>query len=135
MNKNCKGLTLMEIVIVLAVIAILGAIIIPNFSGYTDRARLRSDIQNARVIQSAIDLYKVEAGKDAWENCTNVTELIAYLVNADYLTGVPSIQTADAVWNYDDKLKRIFIDISKSSESVKGVRLSEAEKAFVVITN
>jgi len=54
------GFTLLELLIAPAILAIIAAILIPNFFLTTDRARLRSDIQSARVIQNAIDLYNAE---------------------------------------------------------------------------
>lgn len=55
-----SGFTLIELIIVLAIVAIIGAILIPNFLNTTDRARLRSDIQSTRVLQNAVDLHNIE---------------------------------------------------------------------------
>jgi len=46
--KNKKGFTIVELVIVIAVIAILAAILIPTFSNVVEKANLSSDQQAAR---------------------------------------------------------------------------------------
>ena len=130
MKKN-NGLTMMEVVIVLSVIAILSAIIVPSIAGYTERARLRSDIQSAIVVQSAIELYRSETGRNA--GGSGITGMIQYLVNADYLSGAPELQTEGAVWHYETTDRRVFIDISNPSASLARLieRLSASDKAFI----
>lgn len=46
--KNKKGFTIVELVIVIAVVAILAAVMIPTFSAIIKRANISSDIQTAR---------------------------------------------------------------------------------------
>ena len=64
--------TLIELIIVIAIIAIIGAILIPSFLNTTDRARLRSDVQSARVLQNAMELYITEQGQPAGANIADV---------------------------------------------------------------
>ncbi len=47
-KKMKKGFTIMELVIVIAVIAILAAVLIPTFSNITDRANESAAMQEAR---------------------------------------------------------------------------------------
>jgi type IV pilus assembly protein PilA len=47
MKTNKKGFTLVELVIVIAVIAILAAVLLPTFSGIIARAKLNSATQRA----------------------------------------------------------------------------------------
>lgn len=47
-RNNKKGFTIVELVIVIAVIAILAAVLIPTFSGVIEKANLSSDQQAAR---------------------------------------------------------------------------------------
>ncbi|MBR3875905.1 MAG: type II secretion system protein [Clostridia bacterium] len=47
-RNNKKGFTIVELVIVIAVIAILSAVLIPTFGGVIDQANAAADLQKAR---------------------------------------------------------------------------------------
>ncbi len=59
---NKKGFTLMEMLIVVAIIAILVAIAIPTFAGQLDKARQATDAANIRVAYAEAALKAVESG-------------------------------------------------------------------------
>jgi len=129
-TKTKKGFTLLELLIALAILAIIAAILIPNFFATTDRARLRSDIQSARVIQNAIELYRAERGAaPTGDMNTILTNLQASgFLRARYT----DIQTEGAVWVNDATLG-VVVNIHASPESVHGIYagLPDAERAFV----
>jgi len=129
-NKRKKGLTLMELTIVLAILAIIAAILIPMFIGTTDRARLRSDIQSARVIQNAMDLFLLERGQAV----TGATPaiILTNLEQAGYLNLRHHIpQTQDALWLISGGV--VSLDIRPSPTSIRNLYsgLNPAERAMV----
>lgn len=52
-RKNKGGFTLMELIIVIAILAILAAILVPSMIGYMDRAKDSVGSANARTVYSA----------------------------------------------------------------------------------
>lgn len=60
--KRMKGFTLLELLTVIAIIAVLSAIIFPAFVRAKDSANRGSDITNMNSIRSALQLYKVDQG-------------------------------------------------------------------------
>lgn len=58
MNKKMqKGFTLVEIMIVVAIIAILAAIAIPNFIAYRNESQGNACVGNMKTIQTAVETY------------------------------------------------------------------------------
>jgi prepilin-type N-terminal cleavage/methylation domain-containing protein len=78
LNKKRGGFTLVEIMIVVAIIALLAAIAVPGFL----RARKRtpaSRIQNdLRLIHAAVDQYAIETNKSSG-SAVGTADWIAYL--------------------------------------------------------
>ena len=61
-NAHNAGFTLLELVIVLAVIAILSAILIPTFTDVISRAKETAARQNCRTVAQQYMLYRLEEG-------------------------------------------------------------------------
>ena len=53
--KNRKGFTLVELVIVIAIIGILACIIIPTIYNYVQKARIKAAIADAKTIKTSIE--------------------------------------------------------------------------------
>ncbi len=63
--KNKKGFTIVELVIVIAVVAILAAVMIPTFAGIIKRANISSDIQTARNMGTILAAEKPSRPREA----------------------------------------------------------------------
>jgi prepilin-type N-terminal cleavage/methylation domain-containing protein len=75
------GFTLVEIMIVVAIIGLLAAIAIPNFVKARENAQLNSIINNLRIIEGAKDQWALE-NKKGTGDATTMTTISDYLKGA-----------------------------------------------------
>ena len=104
MLKNTKGFTLIELMIVVAIIGILAAIAIPRFAQMVERAREGTTSGNLSAIRSAVSIYygKFEGvwpdsiASDTWFCGTNDSNFIKELPRAS-ATPLGNSNTVSAV--------------------------------------
>ena len=58
--RSTQGFTLLEIIVVVAIIAILAAYIAPKVTGRVDDARISKAKSDIRVLESSLELYKLD---------------------------------------------------------------------------
>lgn len=58
--KNKKGFTLIELIVVIAILGILAAIIIPKLGGFQDRAKKAADEATAKTLADAVAMYNAD---------------------------------------------------------------------------
>src|SRR5438132_8603279 len=68
LNKNRGGFTLVEIMIVVAIIALLAAIAVPNVLRARKRSQATRVLEDLRMLDSAIDQYAIETNKQTGFN-------------------------------------------------------------------
>lgn len=78
-KRNKKGFTLIELVVVIAILGILAAVAIPRFVSATDKARQSTHDANMRTIESAANMYVAEKGAPSPDPITDFTKLSPYL--------------------------------------------------------
>jgi type IV pilus assembly protein PilA len=115
-KMNKKGFTIVELVIVIAVIAILSAVLIPTFSGVVTEAKLTAAMSDARAEYQ--EYIRTELGK-----------------------GNDIAGTADFIYTNDEKVVVLIIngevgDAFNSFADIKGytIKTSEADDATVITT-
>ncbi len=78
LNKRRGGFTLVEIMIVVAIIALLAAIAVPGFLRARKRSQASRIINDLRLIDSAVDQYAIETNKTSGST-VNVADWTNYL--------------------------------------------------------
>ena len=67
-NSNRKGFTLVEIMIVVAIIALLAAIAVPNFLRARKRSQASRILEDLRMLDGATDQYAIDSGRTSGMN-------------------------------------------------------------------
>lgn len=78
LNKKHAGFTLVEIMIVVAIIALLAAIAVPGFLRARKRSQASKIINDLRLIDAAVDQYAIETNKSSAAP-VNTTDWTNYL--------------------------------------------------------
>ena len=98
------GFTLVEIMIVVAIIALLAAIAVPGFLRARKRSQASKIINDLRLVDAAVDQYAIERGKKT-DDPVLVTDWTAYVkkdtqlytTGADLLGNAFGAQTVDTI--------------------------------------
>ena len=104
LNKRRGGFTLVEIMIVVAIIALLAAIAVPGFLRARKRSQASRIINDLRLIDSAVDQYAIETNKSSgaavrtadWTNYLKAGTNL-YVTGKDILGNSYGQQTVDSI--------------------------------------
>lgn len=94
-TKNSKGFTLVEILIVTAILGILAAIVIPEFQAHATQAKEAAAKENLHVLREAIERYALDhngvapgySGDNPNSTPNNLAFNAQMILNKAYLSG------------------------------------------------
>jgi type II secretion system protein G len=91
-----QGFTLIELMIVIAIIGVLAAIAVPNFKRARERANTRACYANQKTIAGAVEMYNLDNNTIAGIDSGTCNQL----VSAGYLQSMPSDPGGGAAFTY-----------------------------------
>lgn len=78
-KRKRGGFTLVEVLVVMAIVAILAAVTVPTFTGYIDKAREEVYLTEARTVSMGIQTYIAEQYAQGTLNRSNIkNDLMSY---------------------------------------------------------
>jgi len=135
--KNEKAFTLIELIVVIAILGILVSIAVPRVFGFIERARISADQASIRILNDVTTLYaiqKLKSQADIFEEFNTDDERILKLVDEGYFDSLVSPQSegADFVWMIEKQLwviinNDIMIPLSPLGSSFEEISLGMIE--------
>ncbi len=122
LNKRRGGFTLVEIMIVVAIIALLAAIAVPGFLRARKRSQASRILNDLRLIDSAVDQYAIETNKQSgtavlitdWTNYLKKGSVL-YNTGADLFSNSYGPQTVDSLPSVPTSTKTALSDVADTS--------------------
>ncbi|EOG0816847.1 pilin, partial [Neisseria gonorrhoeae] len=124
MNTLQKGFTLIELMIVIAIVGILAAVALPAYQDYTARAQVSEAILLAEGQKSAVTEYYLNHGKWPEDNdkagvASSSSIKGKYVQKVEVKNGVVTAQMASTGVNKEIKDKRLSLWAKRENGSVK----------------
>ncbi|HEZ7224276.1 TPA: pilin [Neisseria meningitidis] len=124
MNTLQKGFTLIELMIVIAIVGILAAVALPAYQDYTARAQVSEAILLAEGQKSAVTEYYLNHGKWPGNNtsagvATSSKIKGKYVEKVEVANGVITAQMASSNVNNEIKGKKLSLWAKRQAGSVK----------------
>ena len=122
LTRRRAGFTLVEIMIVVAIIALLAAIAVPGFLRARKRSQASRILNDLRLIDSAVDQYAIETNKTSgasvaitdWTNYTKKGSIL-YNTGADLFGQSYGSQTVDSLPSVPASTKTALSDVADTS--------------------
>jgi prepilin-type N-terminal cleavage/methylation domain-containing protein len=122
LNKSRSGFTLVEIMIVVAIIALLAAIAVPNFLRARKRSQATRILEDLRMLDHAVDQYAIDTGKTSGINPSFAdlkpflkTDTTLYNTGADIFGNTYGPFTVDSVVKVPDAAFSSLSDVADAA--------------------
>ena len=124
-KKNNKGFSLVELIVVIAIMIVLVAVLAPVFTKYVEQSRRATDVQNANTIAESILVEATDTNLESQTTPKKVSE-----GNFDSLKSVPAVK-GDAVkggefyYTYDKDKNTVAVYVGKEGDEDASTDLTQ----------
>lgn len=95
-SNSEKGFTMVELIIVVAIMGIIGALLVPSFLEMSRKAKLTTDVSTIKTLQRTIDAYNAQP-QSVYIESQSTTAIETLLSDAKLLSSTVELQTGGLV--------------------------------------
>lgn len=95
-RNNEKGFTMVELIIVVAIMGIIGALLVPSFLEMSRKAKLTTDVSTVKTLQRTIDAYNAQP-QSSYISSQVISDVESLLKSAKLLSSSVELQTGGSV--------------------------------------
>ena len=131
---NEAGFTLIELVTVIAIMGIITATLIPQFTLMTTRSRMTTDVNSVKILQNQIEAYYADTNKSPGSTEKDIVSTLVseQYLNTRYVDMTQSkifLETANASISFDSTAS--YLKLSVTSEQYKIFRDSQLKSMWL----
>lgn len=137
-KKNNKGFSLVELIVVIAIMIVLVAVLAPVFTKYVEQSRRATDVQNANTIASAILVEATDGTKTPSTTLSTIptgNDAFASLKSVPEVKGTVGGSSPAFYYQYDATNNTVAVYIGDGENKTWSGDLTQEEKAKIYKNN
>lgn len=102
-NNQQSGFTIIELIVVIAILGVMAAFIVPNYIEYIDTARLASDKASVKTLNDATLMYATDNGKyttQVFSGVSSDSDKMMLLLGGGYIGAIPTPKRNNTVFMF-----------------------------------